>query len=129
MGLCISGTPDYPSNQTVTVAQWETKGCDCAASMPPPGTSQGISSECPGYPETCCPVDGPKSQCYRAAYNEKSAYASVRLMEEYGVVPATSYPAGHPKFGALGVAGGASPSAQLPACDLWSRVGDTSTFG
>jgi hypothetical protein len=35
-------------------------------------------------------------QCYRAAYNEKSAFAGIRLADEYGVLPATSYPAHHP---------------------------------
>jgi hypothetical protein len=112
---------DYPSNQTVTVVQWETKGCpaDCVATTTP-------GADCATYPASCCPSNGAKSQCYRAAYNEKSAYASIRLMDEYGVLPATSYPAHHPKV-ALGVAGGASASAPLPACDLWSRSGTTAS--
>jgi len=70
---CISGTPDYPSDQNVTVVQWETKGC--------PGT-------------TCEPLQ-PRSQCYRAAYNEKHAFASVKLNDEFAVKPATSLPYGH----------------------------------
>ena len=49
-------------------------------------------------------MDGPRSQCYRASYNEKHAFASVGLMEEYGVIPAASYPDHHPKV-ALGVGG------------------------
>jgi hypothetical protein len=52
---CISGTPDYPSDQNVTVVQWETKGC--------PGTR-------------CQPLQ-PRSQFYRAAYHEKHAVASI----------------------------------------------------
>jgi len=122
VGFCISGMPDYPSNQTVTVVQWETKGCpaDCVASVTP-------GSQCSTYPSTCCPSNGAKSQCYRAAYNEKSAFASIRLMDEYGVMPATNYPAHHPKV-ALGVAGGTTSSA-LPACDLWSRSGSTASSG
>jgi len=69
-GRCISGTPDYPSDQTVTVVQWETKGC----------------------PDRACPRGGPRSQCYRASYNQKRAFAtSGRLMDQYAVLPATSY--------------------------------------
>jgi hypothetical protein len=119
--MCISGTPDYPSNQTVTVVQWETKGCDCGIPMPPspPPTGFLFPPECNS--NNCCPLDGPKSQCYRAAYNEKSAFANIRLVDEYGVLPATSYPAHHPKM--FGVAGGGDPTAQLPACDLWARDG------
>jgi len=70
---CISGTPDYPSDQNVTVVQWETKGCT----------------------DTQCEPLQPRSQCYRAAYNEKHAFASIGLLEEYAVQPATSLPYGH----------------------------------
>jgi len=121
MGVCISGTPDYPSNQSVTVVQWETKGCpaDCSPVSTSPAT--------PTSPH-CCPREAPKMQCYRAAYNEKSAFASVRLMDEYGVLPSTSYPAHHPKV-ALEVAGGASAEAALPHLDYWSRKGTKSVSG
>ena len=180
---CISGTPDYPSDQSVTIVQWETKGCsNCSYSMdvcshyeidtatyscdsPPPagccagyalgvvmpstggaaptagykclpepwfrqdtsenigfittflGYSPGMSTtfhQCPartspyvggdGYEvghmhnsicHSCADVDAPKWQCFRAAYNEKRAYANVGLMDEYAVLPATSFTAGH----------------------------------
>ena len=122
MGFCISGTPDYPSNQTVTVVQWETKGCpaDCGPISPPPGVLTPYA-----IPPQCCPRDGPSSQCYRASYNEKSAFASVGLMDEYGVRPATNYQSTHPKV-AMGVAGGADASSQIPALDLWSKTGEQS---
>ena len=122
MGFCISGTPDYPSNQTVTVVQWETKGCpaDCSPMAPPPGSAVPYVA-----PPQCCPRDGPKSQCYRAAYNEKSAFASVGLFDEYGVMPATSYPAHHPKV-TPGVGGpAANPADHLPMLDMWARDGST----
>jgi hypothetical protein len=125
LGKCISGTPDYPSDQSVTVVQWETKGCpaDCGQESPPWGirTPYVTASQ-------CCPRDGARSQCYRAAYNEKVGYASTQLMDEYGVMPATSYPEHHPKV-ALGVAGRANASAHLPALDMWSREGDTNPDG
>jgi hypothetical protein len=47
-------------------------------------------------------------------------------MDEYGVLPATSYPAHHPKV-ADGVAGGAADDYRVPGLDLWSRSGATST--
>lgn len=126
LGMCVSGTPDYPSVNTVTVVQWETKGCAAACGLETPPATPGVPPTVPFVsPSTCCPIDAPKSQCYRAAYNEKSAFANVRLMDEYGVMPATNYPAHHPKV-AMGVAGGASATSQVPAVDLWSRIGVTS---
>ena len=122
VGFCISGTPDYPSNQTVTVVQWETKGCPADCTPVPAAPGIGVPTV---VPPTCCPRTGPKSQCYRAAYNEKSAFANVRLMDEYGVMPATSYHATHPKV-TPGVGGAASATAHLPALDMWSRSGATS---
>jgi hypothetical protein len=71
-GHCISGTPDYPSEE-VFVAQWETKGC------------------------SDCPVDGPRSQCYSASYNEKNHFeGTANWQNTYAVLPANSYPAHHP---------------------------------
>jgi len=122
-GKCISGTPDYPSDQSVTVVQWETKGCPAKCqkqAAPWELASLGIPYV---SPDECCPRDGPKSQCYRASYNEKSSFASIRLMDEYGVMPATSYPSHHPKV-AGGVAGGANSSDHLSMLDLWSRSGN-----
>jgi hypothetical protein len=101
-GTCISGTPDYPSVQSVFVVQWETKGC----------------------PAKSCPVDGPRSQCYRASYNEKHHFASSGAYQmEYAVLPATSYPAHHPQVTRGAQDGNAAPEAcdQVPAADWWSR--------
>lgn len=120
MGKCISGTPDYPSDQTVKVVQWETKGCarDCGVARPdaPPPDWNGLPPT--GQNAACCPVDGKRSQCYRAAYNEKKAFAQWKLMDEYPVLPATSYPAEHPKA--------TVPPKPLPAKDLWACAGASS---
>ena len=52
------------------------------------------------------------------------------LMEEYGVIPAASYPDHHPKV-ALGVGGftvdASKPPPLLPIYDLWSAKGETSS--
>ena len=100
-GVCISGTPDYPSEE-VFVAQWETKGCED------------------------CPIDGPRSQCYRASYNEKNHFqGSGNWQNEYAVLPANTYPAHHPV-----VTRGRQPPRpesdapeacdQIPANDWWA---------
>ena len=110
-GMCISGTPDYPSNQTVTVVQWETKGCPHECQPQAPSSSE---PECSTFNPTCCPASGPRSQCYRASYNEKPAFAP-NLMDEYAVMPATHFPANHP-----------AGTGQIPGCDMWSRTAQTS---
>ena len=44
-----------------------------------------------------CPIDGPRSQCYRASYNEKNHFqGSGNWQNEYAVLPANTYPAHHP---------------------------------
>ena len=51
-GMCISGTPDYPSNQTVTVVQWETKGCphECQPQAPSSSSRSARPSTRPAAP-------------------------------------------------------------------------------
>jgi len=123
-GLCISGTPDHPSDQSVTVVQWQTKGCpaDCSHEYLG-GTDVHNPHDRPilggvrDYYTSCCPRKAPKMQCYRAAYNDKHAYAGISLTEEYGVLPATAYPAHHPKVKAFG----SDEKAHLPARDFWRR--------
>lgn len=106
LGFCLSGTADYPCNQTTTIVQWESKGCpkDCGPSPPP----APFTSLPPPPPPMCCAADGARSQCYRAAYNEKSSLASSGLMEEYGMLPATRYPWGS--------------GQPVPAFDMWSTT-------
>jgi len=91
-GKCISGTPDYPSEE-VFIAQWETKGCGE------------------------CPVDGPKSQCYRASYNEKNHFAGTgNYQMEYAVLPATNFPVGHPVENM-----GKAECSQVEATETWEE--------
>jgi hypothetical protein len=47
----------------------------------------------------------PPALCYKAAYNDKRAFASFHLMQEVGLYPVSGYPAMHPKV-AGGVASG-----------------------
>merc|ERR1719409_2476249 len=73
-GKCISGTPDYPSDLTVKVVQWETKGCpkDCGTYNDPSGTipigkASGLTEPSPSgdvVNANCCPRYAPKSMCY-----------------------------------------------------------------
>jgi hypothetical protein len=127
VGKCISGTPDYPSDNTVKVVQWETKGCpkDCGTLNHPSGIipanlASGFTEPSPSgdvIDPNCCPRYAPKSMCYRAAYNEKKEYAGIRLTEEFGVHPATAYPATHPKVKFFG----GDPKKHLPSLDFWRR--------
>ena len=109
---CISGTPDYPSDQNVHIVQWTTKGC--------PGKS--------------CSRDGPKWQCYSASYNEKKAFgSSTTFSDRFAVLPATSFPATHPKIaldGRASVSTMAWPPPYLGATETWyphASLWDTAT--
>lgn len=105
-GKCISGTPDHPSDQTVTVVQWTTKGC------PNKGCPRDIDDNPLG-----------KWQCYRGAYNEKKAFANVELKDEYPITPATSFPAGHPKVGLDGLDTDKYPAEYLEGTETWFKTG------
>lgn len=95
---CISGHPDYPSDHTVTIVQWDPLPCTC----------------------------------YKAAYNEKRAFAEYKLMNEFGIDPITHWTTDHPKVVDAVCGGGAAdtfketPSAGDPIMpfSFWSASGN-----
>jgi hypothetical protein len=73
----------------------------------------------PAKCHSCADRDAPKWQCYRAAYNEKRAFAAYRLLDEYAVLPANSFPAGHQSAPATQT----HPAAVLDCQHLWYQRG------
>jgi len=124
--VCVDGTQNdgqtafntsyvpekYSAGDMFTQYIYDTAGCnECTAltseyecvSTPGCGWAYFEGTCCSGTPDfPSCPDAtvvqwDPPNQCYKAAYNEKRAFAGTSLEEEQTIYPVPSYPADHPK--------------------------------